>query len=94
MFHHIKGNEMKSNINKTTATLVLVYKQEYGLHDTYSNFVILPSICCPLPQQENNKDDYMARKHILQEVLQLLDLRKGSKSNSIFFNIQKATAKT
>lgn len=56
---------MKSNINKTTETLVLVYKQEYGLHDTYSNAFILPNICCPLLQQENNKDDYRDRKHIL-----------------------------
>jgi len=48
---------MKSHINKTTEILVLVCKQEYGLHDTYSNAVILPSICCPLLQQEENKDD-------------------------------------
>lgn len=56
---------MKSNINKTTGTLVLVYKQEYGLHDTYSNAVTLPSICCPLLQQQNSKNDYRERKHIL-----------------------------
>lgn len=56
---------MKSDITKTTETVVLVYPQGYGLHDTQSNAVILPSICCPLLQQENNKDDYTDRKHIL-----------------------------
>lgn len=47
-----------------TETPVLVYNQEYGLHDIYSNAIILLNICCPLLQQEN-KDDYRDRKLIL-----------------------------